>query len=72
VLNEGLMAEVIEVMKEIQSNPAITSAVIISGKPGTFIAGADINMIEKYVLFRCSVKKLEFCSNRGWGWNSRE
>ncbi|KOB66367.1 Hydroxyacyl-coenzyme A dehydrogenase, partial [Operophtera brumata] len=33
-------------VKVIDSNPAIEAAVIISGKPGVFIAGADISMIE--------------------------
>ncbi len=41
------MSEVIEVMREIQSNPSILAAVVISGKPGNFIAGADINMLER-------------------------
>lgn len=46
VLNLPVMNEVIGVMKEIQSNSAVTSAVVISGKPGCFIAGADISMIQ--------------------------
>lgn len=46
VLNLPVMNEVIEAMKEIQSNSAVTSAVVISGKPGCFIAGADISMIQ--------------------------
>lgn len=33
--------------QEVQSNPAVQSAVIISGKPGCFIAGADISMLEQ-------------------------
>lgn len=33
--------------QEVQTNPSIHSAVIISGKPGCFIAGADISMLEK-------------------------
>jgi len=41
------MNEVIQVLKEVQNNSAVTSAVVISGKPGNFIAGADINMLEK-------------------------
>ena len=28
------------------SNPKVKSAVLISGKPGTFIAGADVKMID--------------------------
>lgn len=40
------MAEVEGVLNEIQSDPAVNSAVIISGKPGNFIAGADITMLQ--------------------------
>lgn len=35
------------ILQELESNPSITSAVVISGKPGCFIAGADISMIEQ-------------------------
>lgn len=34
-------------MREIEANPSISAAVLISGKPGNFIAGADISMLEK-------------------------
>lgn len=40
------MDEVSQIINEVDSNPAIEAAVIISGKPGVFIAGADISMIE--------------------------
>lgn len=40
------MEEMSQVINEVDSNPAIEAAVIISGKPGVFIAGADITMIE--------------------------
>lgn len=40
------MNEVSTIVNEIETNPAIEAAVIISGKPGVFIAGADISMIE--------------------------
>lgn len=40
------MNEVSSIVNEIETNPAIEAAVIISGKPGVFIAGADISMIE--------------------------
>jgi len=49
VLNGEVTADVVEVLKEIKSNPSITSAVLISGKPGCFIAGADISMLSKLV-----------------------
>ncbi|XP_063186868.1 trifunctional enzyme subunit alpha, mitochondrial isoform X2 [Chroicocephalus ridibundus] len=45
-LSKQLSAEFTEVMNEIWSNEAIKSAVLISSKPGSFIAGADIDMIE--------------------------
>lgn len=40
------MDEVNNIINEVDSNPAIQAAVFISGKPGCFIAGADISMIE--------------------------
>lgn len=36
-----------KILQEIETNSAITSAVFISGKPGVFVAGADIGMIEE-------------------------
>lgn len=42
------MFEFKELIKEMETNPSITSGVIISGKPGCFVAGADITMIEKF------------------------
>uniref|UniRef100_A0A8C6V6E5 Trifunctional enzyme subunit alpha, mitochondrial n=1 Tax=Naja naja TaxID=35670 RepID=A0A8C6V6E5_NAJNA len=45
-LSREMQSEFVDVMKEIWSNDAVKSAVLISGKPGCFIAGADINMIE--------------------------
>ncbi|OWR50827.1 hydroxyacyl-coenzyme A dehydrogenase [Danaus plexippus plexippus] len=51
-LNQDVMDEVKSIIQEVQSNPAIEAAVLISGKPGCFIAGADINMIE-----RCKTKE---------------
>ncbi|XP_026727289.1 trifunctional enzyme subunit alpha, mitochondrial [Trichoplusia ni] len=46
-LNTAVMDEVNEVLNELDSNPSIQAAVLISGKPGCFIAGADITMLEK-------------------------
>lgn len=40
------MEEVEGVLNEIQLDPAVNSAVLISAKPGTFIAGADITMLQ--------------------------
>ncbi|KAM4695094.1 trifunctional enzyme subunit alpha, mitochondrial [Discoglossus pictus] len=45
-LSKQLQAEFSEVMDEIWANDAVQGAVLISSKPGCFIAGADINMIE--------------------------
>lgn len=42
-----LFAEFEKIVQEIESNHAIQSVVLISGKPGCFVAGADISMIEK-------------------------
>ncbi|XP_053779722.1 trifunctional enzyme subunit alpha, mitochondrial [Desmodus rotundus] len=44
-LNKELQLEFIEVMNEIWASDQVRSAVLISSKPGCFIAGADINMI---------------------------
>lgn len=35
-----------KIIQEIETNPSINAAVLISGKPGCFIAGADITMLE--------------------------
>nr|XP_061843168.1 trifunctional enzyme subunit alpha, mitochondrial-like [Nerophis lumbriciformis] len=45
-LSVQMQSELKEVMGEIWSNGAVKSAVLISSKPGCFIAGADINMIQ--------------------------
>ncbi|KAB5517095.1 hypothetical protein PHYPO_G00185490 [Pangasianodon hypophthalmus] len=45
-LSKQLQAELTEVMREVWGNTAVKSAVLISTKPGCFIAGADINMIK--------------------------
>ncbi|RZB49918.1 trifunctional enzyme subunit alpha, mitochondrial, partial [Asbolus verrucosus] len=46
-LNAEVMGEFGAILHEIESNPQIQAAVIISNKPGNFIAGADISMLEK-------------------------
>ncbi|XP_053106420.1 trifunctional enzyme subunit alpha, mitochondrial [Hemicordylus capensis] len=45
-LSKQLQADFQEIMSEIWANDAVQSAVLISAKPGCFIAGADIDMIE--------------------------
>lgn len=45
-LNNEVMQEIELVLKDIESNPAVRSAVLISGKPNCFIAGADIAMLQ--------------------------
>ncbi|NWJ10858.1 ECHA enzyme, partial [Crypturellus undulatus] len=44
-LSRQLHAEFADVMNEIWANDSVKSAVLISSKPGSFIAGADLNMI---------------------------
>lgn len=44
-MNKEVQSEFIEVMNEIWANDQIRSAVLISSKPGCFVAGADINML---------------------------
>ncbi|KAG7250922.1 hypothetical protein CRUP_011191 [Coryphaenoides rupestris] len=41
-----MQKEMSEVMEEVWANKDVESAVLISSKPGCFIAGADINMIQ--------------------------
>ena len=45
-LNADVMNEIATILKNIETNSAVSSAVLISGKPGCFIAGADITMIQ--------------------------
>ncbi|XP_020018467.1 trifunctional enzyme subunit alpha, mitochondrial [Castor canadensis] len=45
ILNEKVQSEFEDVMNEIWANDLIRSAVLISSKPGCFVAGADINML---------------------------
>ncbi|XP_063040658.1 hydroxyacyl-CoA dehydrogenase trifunctional multienzyme complex subunit alpha b [Engraulis encrasicolus] len=45
-LSEKMQEEMTAVMDEIWGNAAVKSAVLISSKPGCFVAGADINMIQ--------------------------
>lgn len=45
-LSVQMQKELTEVMSEVWANNAVQSAVLISTKPGCFIAGADINMIQ--------------------------
>ncbi|XP_068136025.1 trifunctional enzyme subunit alpha, mitochondrial [Hyperolius riggenbachi] len=45
-LSKQLQSEFSDIMNEVWANDAVKSAVLISSKPGCFIAGADINMIE--------------------------
>jgi len=46
-LGEDLTVEFESVMNKFSNDPEAKSAVLISGKPGCFIAGADIKMLEK-------------------------
>ncbi|KAG7261203.1 hypothetical protein CRUP_011785 [Coryphaenoides rupestris] len=45
-LSVQMQKEMSEVMEEVWANKDVESAVLISSKPGCFIAGADINMIQ--------------------------
>lgn len=46
-LGVEVQAEFEKILTEIETNPSITSAVLTSAKPGCFVAGADISMLEK-------------------------
>lgn len=45
-LSIQMQKELTEVMNDVWANNAVQSAVLISTKPGCFVAGADINMIQ--------------------------
>lgn len=46
-LGSEISSEFQSIINDIETNEGINSAVLISSKPGCFVAGADINMIEK-------------------------
>lgn len=46
-INEAFGTELAAALEQIESDASIRCAVIISGKPSGFVAGADITMIEK-------------------------
>ncbi|XP_074095610.1 monolysocardiolipin acyltransferase Mtpalpha [Cotesia typhae] len=45
-LNREVMQEVVHILRDIESDASVKSAVLISGKPNSFIAGADISMLQ--------------------------
>lgn len=47
-LSTNTATEFTEVLNKIKSDPNIQAAVLISGKPGNFVAGADIQMLSKF------------------------
>nr|CAG4644583.1 EOG090X01G2 [Leptodora kindtii] len=46
-LNSETMSEMKELLDQVEKDSSVTSAVLISGKPGCFIAGADIMMLSR-------------------------
>lgn len=46
-LGKALTAEFEVILKELETNANVKSAVLISAKPGCFVAGADISMLEQ-------------------------
>lgn len=46
-LGSEVSAEFEQILNEIETNNSVQSAVVISAKPGCFVAGADISMLEK-------------------------
>jgi len=46
-INQEFFADIDVIFNEIQSKPEINAAVLASAKPGCWIAGADIKMLEK-------------------------
>lgn len=50
-LSVQMQNEMIEVFNEVLANDAVQSAVLISSKPGCFIAGADIKSVTPFTLY---------------------
>lgn len=50
-LGKEVMEEMEAILQELESNSSVAAAVLISGKPGCFIAGADITMLERCKTF---------------------
>lgn len=46
-LGKEVTTEFEAILKDFESNPNVKSAVLISAKPGCFVAGADITMLEQ-------------------------
>jgi len=46
VLGKALMTDIEPIIARIENDPKIRAAVIVSGKPDSFIAGADITMLD--------------------------
>ncbi len=46
-----MQREMTEVMDEIWGNNAVESVVLISSKPGSFIAGADLKLVSGVIIF---------------------
>lgn len=46
-LGDAVSQEFEQVLKELETNAQVNSAILISAKPGCFVAGADIGMLEK-------------------------
>ncbi|XP_076648614.1 monolysocardiolipin acyltransferase Mtpalpha [Halictus rubicundus] len=47
-LNHEVMKEIVTVLRNVEQDSSVNSVVLISGKPGCFIAGADITMIQRF------------------------
>ncbi|KAF6772593.1 hypothetical protein AHF37_08333 [Paragonimus kellicotti] len=45
ILSKQLYEELSQALKEFEGDESLKSAVFISGKPGCFIAGADVNLM---------------------------
>jgi len=60
-LNEEAIADFKDVVQKIESDSNVKSAVLISGKPDCFIAGADIGMLQKCT----SVEEVQNISSDG-------
>lgn len=56
-LGDEIMHEFKHLLQDMETNSSYNSVVLISGKPGCFVAGADVNMLETFTTVDHGVQK---------------
>lgn len=66
-LNAEVMNEMVTALRNVEQDSSVNSVVLISGKPGCFIAGADITMIQGFKTsddgYKVSIEGQQILSN---------